>query len=394
MLEKIVLQNFKSFKERTEISFYKTNYGILPQNVLENGVLKGTLFVGANASGKSNIILAIKFLLDSLFENNSINSDIYRCLFSKRESFTLEYYFFVNNQHIIYNLDINPSKPFILESLLLEDSLVYERIGQNARLILENGESQTFDEKDIDKETLFLRTIYFNTKFTSNTTLKKWMEYLQSSIYINAYEKKVVGYGKSVQDLEINNYLKNKGSNLINDFFEEYNFNQTVEYEHTAKSKIITITVGGGEEEKAIFFRRKDVSVPVPFLQESLGNQNLLRMFPAFFRVIQEGGILLLDEFSSGFHNDLEELLIKYFMDKSDKSQMIFVSHSTNLLSNSLLRPDQEYSVEFDGANGSIVKRFSSESPRMAQNVEKMYLSGVFGGLPHYEKGINGDTNK
>ena len=108
-------------------------------------------------------------------------------------------------------------------------------------------------------------------------------------------------------------------------------------------------------------------------------------MFPAFFSVIRDGGMLLIDEFSSGFHNDLEELLVKYFMEKAKKSQMIFVSHSTNLLTNSLLRPDQEYSVDFEGQRGSVVKRFSTERPRMAQNIEKMYLSGVFGGLPNYE---------
>ena len=33
---------------------------------------------------------------------------------------------------------------------------------------------------------------------------------------------------------------------------------------------------------------------------------------------------------------------------------------------------------------GSTVKRFSSEQPRSAQNIEKMYVSGVFGGLPNY----------
>ena len=96
--------------------------------------------------------------------------------------------------------------------------------------------------------------------------------------------------------------------------------------------------------------------------------------------------MLLIDEFSSGFHNYLETLLVRYFMEKSENSQMIFVSHSTNLLSNSLLRPDQEYAVEFNGKEGSTVTRFSTEQPRLAQNIEKMYVSGVFGGLPQYEE--------
>ena len=76
-------------------------------------------------------------------------------------------------------------------------------------------------------------------------------------------------------------------------------------------------------------------------------------------------------------------------MDKSKYSQMIFVSHSTNILSNSILRPDQEYSVEFCGKQGSIIRRFSSEQPRTGQNIEKMYISGVFGGLPNYQESFN-----
>jgi hypothetical protein len=45
----------------------------------------------------------------------------------------------------------------------------------------------------------------------------------------------------------------------------------------------------------------------------------------------------------------------------------------------------QIYSVEFNGQNGSHIKRFSDEQPRVAQKLEWMYLSGVFGGLPKYK---------
>lgn len=100
-----------------------------------------------------------------------------------------------------------------------------------------------------------------------------------------------------------------------------------------------------------------------------------------------------MNEFSSGFHNELETLLVKYFMENADRAQLLFVSHSTNLLTNTLLRPDQEYIVEFHGKDGTVLKRISSEQPRAAQNVEKMYLSGVFGGLPGYGRGDGGDRS-
>ena len=92
MLEKIIFENFKSFRQKTEISLIKTNYTLLPYNVADNGVLKGCLFVGPNASGKSNIIIAIKYLLDSMFLNQNMNAKVYRCIFSEKRSYFLDYY--------------------------------------------------------------------------------------------------------------------------------------------------------------------------------------------------------------------------------------------------------------------------------------------------------------
>ena len=189
--------------------------------------------------------------------------------------------------------------------------------------------------------------------------------------------------------MTIATYLDNGGCEVINNFFDEYNFEQKVEFVHSTSGGKISFVAGEGEDVKAVFFKRKGIEVPIPFFEESLGNQNLLRILPVFLSAINNGGMLLIDEFSSGFHNELESLLVRYFMEKVNHDQMLFVSHSTNLLSNSILRPDQEYSVEFQDQNGSTVRRFSSEQPRSAQNIEKMYVSGVFGGLPEYKEVVD-----
>lgn len=180
--------------------------------------------------------------------------------------------------------------------------------------------------------------------------------------------------------MSLKTYMEKYGTIKINSFFDVYNFEQRIEYENTATGNLISIE----SPEKMIYFKRKGIDESIPFVLESLGNRTLLQLLPAFFHCIENGGMLLLDEFSSGFHNELEELLIRYFMKKANESQLIFVSHSTNLISNSLLRPDQIYSVDF-GGDGSHIKRFSSEKPREAQNLEKMYLGGVFNGVPKYE---------
>lgn len=213
------------------------------------------------------------------------------------------------------------------------------------------------------------------------------MEFLSNSAYINLFESEIISYGKNESGLFT--YLEDKGCSEINHFFDEHNFEQSIEYSHSSRGKNYTISAGN-DDEKYVFFKRKGINAPIPFMEESLGNQSLLRILPTFLNAVTHGGMLLIDEFSSGFHNDLEELLVRYFMEESQDAQLLFVSHSTNLLSNSLLRPDQEYAVEFHGSEGSIVKRFSLEQPRSAQNIEKMYVSGVFGGLPDYRRADSG----
>lgn len=386
MLKKVVLRNFKSFKNETEIDFSKTNYNFLQQNVNKDGILKGCIFVGANASGKSNVILSIKLLLDFLFKDRNIRLGLLKSILSTDESFSLSYTFVIDVHEVQYDVEINPSKSFIEENLFVDSKLMMQRMGTSAKSFIVNENGVSYDEEDVDKETLFLRTLFFNTKFTSNKTLKLWMEFLQNSVYINAFERNIVSYGKDYKELELISYLKGNGLSKINTFFEEYNFEQNIEYANQPAGNNAAVVLPGDESEKNIYFMRKGVELPVPFTEESLGNQNLLRMLPTFLHVISKNGMLLIDEFSSGFHNYLETLLVRYFMEKSENSQMIFVSHSTNLLSNSLLRPDQEYAVEFNGKEGSTVTRFSTEQPRLAQNIEKMYVSGVFGGLPQYEE--------
>ena len=315
-----------------------------------------------------------KFLLDCLFGRLDINAGAYMCMFSEKPIMSLEYYFEVDETEIIYKIQYQRIDKKWNEELWADGRCLLIRDGSVAKLKLYEEKDYT----DVPKDVLFLRDIYFNTKFRGWEKLQKWFSYLSNSIYLDLYTGRVVQY-KDV-DLSLGTYLEKEGINKINRFFEEYNFEQTIEYDKVAQGNVISVE----SAEKMIFFKRKGIGEPIPFVFESLGNQTLLRLLPMFFYCIEHGGLLLLDEFFSGFHNDLEELLVRYFMKKSVTAQLIYVSHSTNLLSNSILRPDQIYSVDFS-SDGSVIKRFSSEKPREAQNLEKMYLAGVFNGVPRYE---------
>lgn len=308
-------------------------------------------------------------------------------MFGDSNKYSLSYEFLIENKTIRYSFEVDVAKKMISELLYIDNELLLQRMGLSAKSYIADSNGINYDEEDVGKDSLFLRTLYFNTKFASNSTLGSWMNYLKKSFYVNMFKGEIVSYGK--RDMTIATYLDNGGCEIINNFFDEYNFEQKVEFVHSTSGGKISFVAGEDEDVKTVFFKRKGIEVPIPFFEESLGNQNLLRILPVFLSAINNGGMLLIDEFSSGFHNELESLLVRYFMEKANHAQMLFVSHSTNLLSNSILRPDQEYSVEFQDQNGSTVKRFSSEQPRSAQNIEKMYVSGVFGGLPEYKEVVD-----
>lgn len=375
MLKKISMNNFLSFKTETTVDLNATGYKVLTSTNVNNNTLKGAFFFGGNASGKTNAIRAIKVLLDLLFAERNVNMAFYRCLFSNEKALSLTYEFEFSDTRIKYFIEYAMDTKSFVETLSITDEVVLNRIGQSAKSKITENDFYN----DIDSNSLLLREIYFNTKFRNQSLLKEWFDFLMNSVYIDGYKETIISPGKL--DLDINKYLDHQGVDEINRFFEQFNFNQRIEYSNLSSGNVTTIE---SPDEKNIFFKREGVGEPIPFPLESLGNQKLLRLLPSFFHVVRHGGLLIVDEFSSGLHNFLEELLIRYFMKHSKNAQLFIVSHSTNLLTNSLLRPDQIYAVDFNGIYGSFLKRFSSEQPRVAQNLEKMYTSGVFGGIPDY----------
>ncbi len=376
MLTKLILENFKSFNKRTEIDFKKTNYTILPQNIAENGCLKGAVFVGANASGKSNVLLGIKLFLELLFREKDIDFSPYVSLIEQKNFFKLEYHFLIEGEKISYAFSWDGSKNFLSEKLIVDQKVMLDRQGLSATTYID--EEIHYDDNDVPSGKLFLRTLYFNTKFASSPILQKLMEFLTSSIYLDQADYKYTANMK----FSLPNYLKEHGADAINAFFSKNNFKQQVTYTNESRQLSSMNPIPIPHEE--LILTREDAGYSLPFKYESTGTKALIEALPLFFHATSKPCMLIIDEFSNSFHNELEELLVKFFMKSASQSQLFIVTHSTNLLSNSLLRPDQEFAVEFKGAEGSSIKRFSSEQPRIAQNIEKMYESGVFGGLPNY----------
>lgn len=376
MLTKMYLTNFMSFLDRTEFDFMSSKYTILNKtNIYDNTILKGGLFIGPNASGKSNALKGIAFLIN-LIKGDGASFGHSRCRFSKQPFVTLEYEFVFFNKRVVYKIESNVKTKSISEEILIDNILVLKRDGNRGELRI--GDSVSIDD-NLDNETLFLRTASFNTgRFPQEPVLRELMNYLQNSYYIDGYNRGA-SWGKT-----ITKYAEEYGIDKLNKYLQDFNYDFFLEYGSTSTGKGATISLG--TSEKVVFFKRKTFPFPSIFYDESQGNQVFADMLPNLINILENPGMLIFDEFGNGLHNKLAEQIVKFFMKNANNSQLFITSHDTNLISNSVFRPDQIYLVTFDGSNGSKVTRISKFKPREAQNLEKMYLGGMFEGLPLYEE--------
>ncbi len=220
-----------------------------------------------------------------------------------------------------------------------------------------------------DGESVFLKKLL--QQELDNNILESFKNYLDNSIVVDLYNSRQSDKEDDFKNPKIT--YDNDLVNEINEFLEKYNFEFKLS------------EVSGHCQKEELYFMKQDIDVLIPFEMESIGNKTLMYLLPIINKVLKNDGMIIFDEFGSGMHNVLEELLVRHFMKSSNNSQIFIVSHSTNLLSQNLLRPDQIVSIDSE-KGGSIVYKFSTERPRSSQNLEKMYLGGVFGGLPNINK--------
>ena len=381
MLTGITLKDYTTFiKERT-FDFKATNYKILEDtNVGENRVLKGAMFVGENASGKTQVLNAIAFLLNLLLENSELNFIEKKSLYTKGTKYTLKYNFDVQANEIEYEITFE-SNQIKSEKLFVNKELKLNRLGNK-------GQTNFGIQKENDNINLnlsLLKLEYYNTKFNNDSILNQWFDFLKSSIYINC----LLGFVKSYNPLTaseqlIEKYAETKDAKKINKLISNIGYNSEIVFNKKVTNQDNTIMISS--EKEMISLKKKGTNIAIPIELESKGNQALVNLILPFDYATRNDCMIILDEFSSCLHNELEEALIRYFFNNSKNSQLFFTSHSTNLIDTAILRPDQIYSFRFDSKEGTVIKRFSDENPRESQNIEKMYLNGVFDGMPEYNK--------
>ena len=119
--------------------------------------------------------------------------------------------------------------------------------------------------------------------------------------------------------------------------------------------------------------------------RESAGTRRLLVMLMPVFKALDEGSLVVIDEFDASLHTKACELIVALFGDKKinkNGAQLLVTTHDTNLLRSENLRRDQIWFTEKDNNGATHLYPLTDIRTKKSDNLEKGYLQGRFGAVP------------
>jgi len=120
-------------------------------------------------------------------------------------------------------------------------------------------------------------------------------------------------------------------------------------------------------------------------LFEASGTHRLVALFKPLLAAIDDGKLLLIDEFDTSLHPLIARFLIQLITDPAASSrgaQLLVTSHNTTLMDLDILRRDEIWLMSLDDHRASALAPLLRASPRKRELIAKGYLRGRYGAVP------------
>ena len=369
MLRKFSVQNYKNFRNKITVDFTNARDYRYNETCVKNGLLNKVLIMGHNASGKTNLGYALFDIVYTLTEK--LTQDCQKDKISFINGLTnspeaMFYYEFQNGDDII-SYEYRKTEPIVItyESLKVNDRTVFEFDYHTGHKDVENLSSYNagnlnFDS--IDGTLSVLKYIARSTPQSNDSPIHFIMDFASRMLYFRCtYDgNKFIGFFGNSEFL--NEYIINNG--LVQDFQK---------FLHDTGGIDIELDVDSNSFQKILVQRFKYKTIP--FETNKSSGTHSLELYYYWSNNFDKISFLFIDEFDAYYHYELAEKIIRHTIDSLDV-QTIFTSHNTNLVDNSIMRPDCYLLLE-NGKLRSLVDSTTREL-REAHNLEKMLHNGEF----------------
>jgi len=403
MVLEIRLSNFFSIKDEVVLDFRaanikSTNAIALKDNFFiknKSEILKTLIIYGANASGKSNIIKAIRFCNAMVFESHNHNENtIYNFVpfkFDNYDKKPSKYFirFVLNDIEFEYSFSMFRTS-IITESLhYYPKGRIKEIFTRDERLGKSKREKYTFTDVikrpfDVAENTSD-KTLYISRASQMDRDIaKEIFNYFNKTFILN-----YVGFGFStieniihnnkeqliealkiadsdIEDVKIK-VLKKPGKNIHADLS-----NMTLKVEDVVQDHLQIKTT-----------HKTNPKVTFDFLtQESQGTIKLFFIMLTLLDVIKNNKVLLIDEIEESLHPKIINYIFNLFK-AGDKAQLLCTTHNTQFLDLKKFRKDQIYFIN-KCSNGAsdLYSLYDYSDFRDTMNLEKAYMQGRFDAIP------------
>ena len=386
MLVQFMVKNVLSFREETVLDMTAINaYKEHESNLIDNGTkerfLRVAAIYGANASGKSNLYMAMRYFQKIIVESlNNVDDSSMTAIEryyepfkfeNKKENSEFQIIEIIGDSEYKYGFEYN-DKCIVTEWLYRKNLKtnrtipVFERTSEKVKFGASVRKECDVYKEQIPAETLLLS--FFNKlKMKTNIfdevyagimdTLVVPTDFCEDSRLLKAFLPRVIDCEKE----KLVSFLSAIDTGI-----------KDIRYDDSEK-EIRFFTVHKGKDDK-------DYSLNLFF--ESEGTIKSIMLFIYARNAILNNRLIFVDELNIKLHPLLLKFIVDLFYDENSSAQLIYTTHDTTLMDKRFFRRDQIWFVQKDKFGYSELVALSDFKVRSDASFEKDYLAGVYGGIP------------
>ncbi len=369
MIRDFWVKNYLSIRDKQELNFLaKESSSELVTEIAEGTFLyKLGILYGSNASGKSNMLIALNevfrlLVLPKSDATQRINGSI-PFMLTKDDPTEMHVSFYANG--VRYDYDVAFNDKYILSEALYyypnkSKSLFYERtfvgdnvqaeikFGPSLRLLVKTQESireNTLNnhsvlsvcrkaalKEDIDPFNILHGWIMENYHDVDG---EKGIVEILKDAYANSKKRKFYNIMLQKADLNILEYKP-----IVEDRLVPNEFRQRILMENIPEDMKVAL-LQSTSDSVAFVNHSTNGDFDIPLRLQSKGTQKYIRILEALYDMITASHVYYLDELGEDLHNDLLYYYLNVFIFNSEKSQLIITSQETTLLSQDLINENR-----------------------------------------------------
>lgn len=391
MLHELKIKNFKSFRDEATISFEaSTNDRYNSTITMPDGVklLRFAVVLGANASGKSNLLEAIDFLRkfwNKIPTNYDEGTDVMPFLMQPdalSNDTELEASIYIDGIRYLYQLTVNVEK-VVTETLFVyntnrptkifsrKDDKGISKLTFNPALVkLSQAEVEVLSMNCLRNMSLLAVLKKVNIEMAYVSRLRNWID-LRLMPLQNGAIASISQSTKSMiaEDEDFREYL------LM--FAKEADFNIS-----DIKVKKLIALFGHHVETE-----RGNEEYILPETCQSAGTTRMVELESVIFSQLKRQGLMCIDEMEVSIHpNLMEYILTRFINSRNNESQLLITTHYDPILKDidDIFGKDSVWFTEKskDG-NSSLYSLIEFRGLNKLSSIHRAYMNGQFGALPN-----------